>query len=147
MMSDLHDALAGLCGRSLIAVGALEHVHDDMRSLIAVWLEFSDGGLQLRTAPDGWGLTVDSSAPQPADLGESGRLEVTGGGIAELGPGQVTAVSTVLCSESRRPVGVRLQVDTAAPTIIYSYDDDLLVGREVSDDLSDVHYELVCAQP
>jgi hypothetical protein len=143
-MSALDNGLTTLCGRTLETARMLEHLHGGTRSLVALWLGWSGGGIQLRTAPDGWGLAVDSVEPRPADLGEYGELELTDAVSPDLRLGRVIAVSAIVCSESPRPIGIRLQVEDAAPSVIYSYDDDLLVGDDVVSDLTIAGFEPIC---
>jgi hypothetical protein len=107
-MSELREALAGICGRSLTAVRFEEHVFRERRSLVSIWLGFGAGGIKLRTAPDGWGLAVETGPPQVADLGEHGRIEVRKPhDVAELTVGRVESAWAVVSSESPVPIGVR----------------------------------------
>ncbi len=145
-MTDLRETLAYICGRAITAVRLEEHVARGTRSVISVWLGFSEGGIRLRTAPEGWGLVVETVPPQTADLGEYGQIEVTeSADIEGLSAGQVESAWVVMSPESAVPLGICWRVQGSRAVSVYSYDDELVVDSKLADDLEGITYEEICA--
>jgi hypothetical protein len=145
LTEDLRDLLASLCGQVIIAISLEKHIVDGSRSLLSIWLALGDRGIRLRTAPDGWGLAVESTPPAPADLGQHGRIEVVGAeGVPALRRGTIEAAWAVISAESRMPVGVSWSVDGSEAVMVYSYDDELLVGSDTSAELGPITYDRIC---
>lgn len=144
-MTDLREAFAYICGRSITAVRLEKHVASGARSVISVWLGFSEGAIKLRTAPDGWGLVVETAPPQTADLGKYGQIEVTDStDIEGLSAGQVESAWLVMSPESSVPLGICWRVQGSRAVSVYGYDDELVVDSKLADD-EGITYEEICA--
>jgi hypothetical protein len=144
-MLKFDETLAGMCGRSITEIRLERHLLGGTETLISVWLAFGVTGLRLRTAGDGWGLSLEGEPPQRSDLGEHGRIEIVNGeGVRGLELGRVESVWSVVSAESPRPIGVRWTVAGMPPVVVYSYDDQFMLEAEPASELGTIRYEPAC---
>lgn len=143
-VTDPGTRLERLCGKTIQSIAIEEHVAGSQRALISVWLEWADGGTQVRPAPHGYGLTLNDEKAVPVDMGRYGHTEVVDSVRDGLRPGRVDAVSIVHVSVSDEPVGFCLEIEGGPPVFLYCYGDELLIEDQIADELGPPVYTKVC---
>lgn len=142
------EAARVLCGSSLDALHAAEHVMADRTSLLAIWIKPSErAGLTLRCSSDGWGLSLDRNHPEAVDLGPYGETRLVdrsrelGIGITRVDVDQVLTIET---DDSTEPFGLGLGFRSATTLHVLNWGDELRIVESGSHELCGASYRQLC---